>query len=75
VIRPEATTENGNSVIVWKKSSYCADSQCVEVADIGDDAVGIRDSKRLDQPFLRFDRAEFSAFLAGVKAGDFSVRQ
>jgi hypothetical protein len=58
----------------WFKSSYCADASCVEVAKIGLDAVGLRDSKRPEEPFLCFDKAHWSDFLKGVKAGNFDGR-
>jgi hypothetical protein len=58
----------------WIKSTRCADSACVEVARVGDDLIGLRDSKRVEQPFLRFDQAAWSAFVEGIKAGDFSER-
>jgi Domain of unknown function (DUF397) len=58
----------------WIKSSRCADNACVEVARVGDGMIGLRDSKGLEQPFLRFDQAAWSAFVEGIKAGDFSGR-
>jgi len=58
----------------WFRSSYCADGSCVEVAEIGDDLVGLRDSKDPEQPFLSFRRAEWSTFIEGIKAGDFGGR-
>jgi Domain of unknown function (DUF397) len=41
----------------------------VEVASI-DGGVAIRDSKQPDGPILRFTRAEWDAFVAGVRAGE-----
>jgi len=58
--------------VKWFRSSRCADGACVEMAMLGDDGVGLRDSKRPDQPFLRLDRAQWSAFVNGIKAGDFA---
>jgi hypothetical protein len=55
----------------WFKSSYCSDVSCVEVAKIDEGSVGLRDSKHPEQPFLRFSRAEWVAFMEGIKAGDF----
>jgi hypothetical protein len=52
----------------WFKSSYCADGSCVEVAKIDEDVVGLRDSKRPDQNFLTFGRAEWASFIAEIKA-------
>lgn len=61
-------------MLEWIKSTRCADHACVEVATIGDDLIAVRDSKRPEQPFLRFDRAEWSAFIRGIKVGDFGGR-
>jgi hypothetical protein len=58
----------------WFKSTRCADLNCVEVATIGSDLVALRDSKRPEQPFLRFDRVEWMTFIEGIKAGDFGGR-
>jgi hypothetical protein len=78
VLRPyRAKTSKGkyeDSVVEWLRSSYCADSACVEVARIAHDAIGLRDSKNPDQPFLRFSRAAWSTFTEAIKAGDFQGR-
>jgi Domain of unknown function (DUF397) len=54
----------------WRKSEFCGSSACVEVA-AGNGAYFVRDSKNPDGPLLAFDNAEWSAFLAGVRAGNF----
>ncbi|WP_229071861.1 DUF397 domain-containing protein [Actinoplanes sp. DH11] len=54
----------------WRRSRDCATGACVEVATIGDEVL-IRDSKNLDATPLAFSRAEWEAFVSGVKAGDF----
>ena len=54
----------------WRRSRECRDGTCVEVAKIGTQIL-IRDSKNLDGTPLEFDEAEWNAFVAGVKAGDF----
>jgi Domain of unknown function (DUF397) len=58
--------------VTWRRSSACtgADSTCVEVA-VGTDVVAVRDSKDAGGPALRFTAAEWRAFLAGVRAGEF----
>lgn len=56
----------------WRRSSACANSGCVEVAH-ADNRVVVRDSKLADRPALIFDRDEWAAFVAGVKAGEFDV--
>jgi hypothetical protein len=54
----------------WKKSSRCASATCVEVAKL-DDRYLIRDSKNPDVSPLSFTTDEWSAFVAGVRAGEF----
>lgn len=54
----------------WRKSSRCDSAGCVEVAWAGD-LIAVRDSKTSDGPILRFSRAEWASFVAGVRAGDF----
>ena len=57
----------------WRKSSYSGDQgNCVELADLGDGIVGVRDSKLGDDsPILSFTRAEVAAWLSGAKASEF----
>ena len=57
----------------WRRAARCSSSTCVEVA-LHDDLVAVRDSKVQDGPVLIFDHAEWSAFVAGVKAGEFDLR-
>ena len=59
----------------WRKSSYSGESNCVEVRAgfIGDEpGAVIRDSKDPDGPRLCFTADEWTAFLAGVRAGEFN---
>lgn len=55
----------------WKKARASQSENCVEVS-LHDDAVLVRDSKDTEGPVLRFTRAEWSAFLSGVRAGEFT---
>ncbi len=57
----------------WMRSPACSESACVEAAPV-DDEVWVRDSKNPDGPSLRFTRAEWTAFLDGVAAGEFRFR-
>jgi Domain of unknown function (DUF397) len=59
------------SAIVWRKSSYCGNSTCVEVALL-DTQVAVRDSKYEQGPVLLFSKVEWAAFLDGAKRGQFS---
>ncbi|MEJ3653508.1 DUF397 domain-containing protein [Actinomycetes bacterium KLBMP 9759] len=56
----------------YKASSFSATGNCVEV-DLTrrDDLVAVRNSRRKDEPPLLFERAEWAAFVSGVKAGEF----
>lgn len=57
---------------VWVKSSLSfANGNCVEVADLGDGTVGVRNSRNQDRPALVFTRDEWRAFLYGARNGEF----
>jgi hypothetical protein len=58
--------------LTWRRASFCTSSGCVEVASTGD-TIAVRDSKDPDSPILTYDRAEWHAFVAGVKNGEFDV--
>jgi hypothetical protein len=55
----------------WQRSSFCGSNACVEVAKL-DGSYVLRDSKQPNGPVLTFDRAEWTAFVAGVNAGEFN---
>nr|WP_280399900.1 DUF397 domain-containing protein [Nocardia carnea] len=58
----------------WFKSSHSgAGGDCVEVAWLLRDHVGVRDSKSPDGPALIFDSTEWSAFTADLRTGRFSA--
>lgn len=56
----------------WRKSSFSGSGNaCVEVADLGSGRA-VRDSKDLSGGTpLTFTADEWSAFIAGVRAGEF----
>ncbi|MPY86228.1 MAG: DUF397 domain-containing protein [Actinophytocola sp.] len=55
----------------WRKASASdAQGACVEVA-FKDGRYGMRDSKDPAGPVLRFTPGEWSAFVTGVRAGEF----
>jgi hypothetical protein len=59
----------------WRKSTRSGGgNNCVEVADNLSRIVAVRDTKNRDSGTLIFTRGEWSAFLAGVKNGEFDVR-
>jgi hypothetical protein len=64
---------------VWKKSTASsANGSCVEASGLrqpgGDMLIGVRDTKQHGKgPVLKYTRAEWEAFIAGVKAGEFDL--
>ncbi|MEV7804956.1 DUF397 domain-containing protein [Microbispora sp. NPDC088329] len=64
-----------SSGATWRKSLHSANEcACVEVAlDLGGGQVGVRHSKKPDGPALAFTPAEWDAFLAGVRDGEFDL--
>lgn len=67
---PDASSLNG-----WRKSSYSGNESgsCVEILDHHPAGVPVRDSKNPHGPALVFSGPSWSAFIAAVKAGEFSV--
>jgi Domain of unknown function (DUF397) len=56
---------------VWHKSSFSGpNGDCVEAAELPA-GVAVRNSRFPDGPALLFTDSEWSAFLRGVKGGDF----
>ena len=56
----------------WRKSRASNPSGCcVEVAELPDGAIAVRNSRHPAGPALVYTRAEVAAFLTGVKNGEF----
>lgn len=68
------SSDSGTCVSVFRKSSFSGSGgSCVEV-ERGEAGAGarVRDDKLGDNsPVLEFDEDEWTAFVAGVKAGEF----
>ena len=57
----------------WRKSVVSDSGGCVEVARSGDH-IGVRDTKYQGTgPVLVFNHREWTAFLAGVRSGEFDL--
>jgi hypothetical protein len=57
----------------WIRSRACSSDGCVEVAHLPGGSVALRDSKDERKVAHVFDREEWSAFLTGVKNGEFDI--
>lgn len=57
----------------WRKSTNSSSGSCVEVAALHG-VVGVRDTKQHGAgPVLEYTTAEWAAFIAGVKGGEFEL--
>ena len=66
--------ENGleKSNLNWVKSSLSfSNGNCVEVADLPEGGVGVRNSRDPRGPVLRFTPDEWDAFIGGAHNGEF----
>ena len=56
--------------LVWRKSTFCANGACVEVAFDGD-LVALRDSKNPELGAIQVTRAQWTDFVRGIQAEEF----
>ena len=74
------SVHNGMSAVLlpgaaWRKSTYSGvQGNCVEVAALEDGGFAVRNSRDPQGPALIFTAAEMTAFVAGVKDGEFDDR-
>lgn len=67
---------DGFAGLRWKKSSWSAQNgNCVEVAELPGNNIGVRDSKdsAAGCPVLIFTFAEWSSFVLSLKEGRFDL--
>ena len=69
--RSDATPAIGSAPLKWLSPRCGSHGSCVEIANLPEGGVAIRDGKAVPGPVLRFTRQEWDAFIAGVKAGEF----
>ena len=68
----ESLPERPGSSSYWVKSSLSfSNGNCVEVASLPDDEIGVRNSRDAAGTVLRFTPDEWHAFLGGVLNGEF----
>lgn len=66
--------EVDQSTARWIKASASqASGACVETTSIRTDEILVRNSRDRTGPVLSFTKAEWVAFVAGVKAGEFDA--
>ena len=52
----------------WRKSSFSmSNGDCIEVADLARGRIGVRDSKAVAGPHLRFSPGAWTAFVGDVR--------
>ncbi|WP_219471481.1 DUF397 domain-containing protein [Nonomuraea rhizosphaerae] len=56
--------------IQWRTSSRCNNGNCVEVARISDNTIGVRDNKVQNGPVLTFTIAEWRKFVNRLQGGE-----
>jgi hypothetical protein len=62
----------GLGTLGWQKSRRSgARGNCVELARISSDEIGVRNSRFPDGPVLVYTQAEIEALIMGAKDGDF----
>lgn len=61
-----------SSRVEWRKSSFCSNGNCIEVAALGS-RILVRDSKARNGPVLAFQPTEWVAFLEGARRGEFDL--
>jgi hypothetical protein len=57
----------------FRKSSFSVGGGCVEVRRLPDGRIALRDSKDVSLPPHHFTPVEWTAFLAGVRNGEFDL--
>jgi Domain of unknown function (DUF397) len=57
----------------YRKSTFSGNGGCVEVRQLQDGMIALRDSKDTSLPPHHFTPQEWSAFLAGVRNGEFDL--
>jgi hypothetical protein len=63
-------TASATPTSAFRKSSYCANDACVEVAFASGEVL-VRDGKDPDVPLLHFSTTAWVAFVDGIATGQF----
>jgi hypothetical protein len=65
------TIERSVDRVQFISSSFCTMGGCVEVGQLADGGVAVRDSKNPGRSVLIFSGDEWAEFVSGVRAGEF----
>jgi hypothetical protein len=58
--------------VAWRKSRHSnSQGTCVELAELPDGSIAMRNSQHPDSPALIYTPAEIDAFIRGAKDGEF----
>jgi hypothetical protein len=60
--------------LVWRKASYCASGECIEVAQ-RDGVIILRDSTQPSGRMLYYATDRWRSFVRDVKAGELNVQR
>jgi len=67
-----ATTPTSATPLVWRKSTASSPSgNCLELAELPDGDIAVRNSRYPAGPSLIYTRAEIAAFVRGARSGEF----
>jgi hypothetical protein len=58
---------------VWRTSSYTKEGNCVELAELGNRGIGVRDSKNPSAGHLRVGREALRSLVGRIKAGQLDL--
>ncbi|MFJ8043801.1 DUF397 domain-containing protein [Kitasatospora sp. NPDC096147] len=70
---PAGTIDNEGEGSWFKASASASQGACAEVKDLRGQKIALRQSTDPTGPALIFTAAEFTAFVAGAKAGEFDL--
>jgi hypothetical protein len=63
------TPEGHKRGLGWRKSSYSmSNGNCLEVSSLAGGRIGVRDSKAVAGPVLRFEPEAWAVLLTGLRA-------
>jgi hypothetical protein len=66
--------EETMNILEWRKSSASVTGNCVEVAELTQGAVLVRNSNHPGDGCVQFTNKEWECFVIGVKNGEFDYK-